>query len=92
MFSRGKIKFIYDCEIKIEITGSDIVKGCKTEVTLKEVSNADLDEDFEFEYESVSKKDKDKKEKLIQICKTCKKDIQTDIRKLFDSLKEFYLK
>ena len=56
------------------------------------MSNADLDEDFEFEFEGVSKKDKDKKEKLIQICKTCKKDIQTDIRKLFDALKEYYLK
>lgn len=92
MFSRGKIKFIYDCEIKLELKGLKEIEGAKTDITIKELSNADLDEDFEFEHESVNKKDNEKKHQLIQISKTCTKDIQKDIRKLFDELKEFYLK
>lgn len=59
---------------------------------MNEVSNADLDDNFEFEYEKVSKKDNEDKYKLIHIFQTCKKDVQKDIRKLFDLLKEYYLK
>ena len=44
MFSRGKIKFIYDCEIKVELKGVKELEGIKTEVKIKELSNADLDE------------------------------------------------
>lgn len=92
MFSRGKIKFVYDCEIKVKIVGINELSGESTEITMNEVSNADLDDNFEFEYEKVSKKDNEDKYKLIQIFQTCKKDVQKDIRKLFDLLKEYYLK
>ena len=87
MFSRGKIKFIYDCEIKVELKGVKELEGIKTEVTIKELSNADLDEDFEFEVESVTKKDN-----LIAIFKTITKEIQSDVRKMFDEMKEYYMK
>ena len=48
MFSRGKIKFIYDCEIKLELKVLKEIEVVKKEITIKELSNADLDEDFEF--------------------------------------------
>ena len=92
MFSRAKIKFIYDCEIKVELKGVKELEGIKTEVTIKELSNADLDEDFEFEVESVTKKDNEKKYNLIAIFKTITKEIQSDVRKMFDEMKEYYMK
>ena len=68
------------------------MEGIKTEVTIKELSNADLDEDFEFEVESVTKKDNEKKYNLIAIFKTITKEIQSDVRKMFDEMKEYYMK
>lgn len=92
MFSRGKIKFIYDCEIKLSIEGVGELEGAHSSITIKEISNADLDEDFEFEIDSVSKKENAKKYQIIEIFKANKKKVQDDIRKLFDELKEEYLK
>ena len=92
MFSRGKIKFIYDCEIKVELKGVKEFEGVKTDVTIKELSNADLDEDFEFEVETVAKKDNGKKYNLIAIFKTVTKEIQNEVRKMFDEMKENYMK
>ena len=41
VFSRGKIKYFYDCEIKLKINGIDNedTKGKTTTVTIKDISN-----------------------------------------------------
>lgn len=92
MYSRGKIKFIYDCELHLDIEGVGEYKDAKSTVTIKEISNADLDDDFEFEFDSVTKKENNNKYQIIQIFKANKKNVQNDIRKIFDLFKEAQLK
>lgn len=91
VFSRGKIKFIYDCEIKVNVKGQKECEGADTDVTVKEMSNADPDDDFEYEFESVTKSGNEKKYQLVQIFKACTKDFQNDIKKMFNLLKEHHL-
>ena len=78
--------------MSIEIEGVGELEGAKSKVTVKEMSNADLDEDFEWEIDSVSKKSNEKKYQIVEIFKANKKTVQNDIRKLFDQLKESQLK
>ena len=89
VFSRGKIKYFYDCEIKLKINGIDNedTKGKTTTVTIKDVSNEDEDEHFNFEYESGQTK-----KYLVNIFKTLTKEIEEDIRNIFEKLKESFLK
>ena len=87
VFSRGKIKFIYDCEIQVKLCGLNEDEGKSTTVTLKEVNNEEEDEHFQFEYESGSSR-----KHLNNICKTVEKEIEKDIRKIFSELKESFLK
>jgi len=89
VFSRGKIKYFYDCEIKLKINGIDNedTKGKTTTVTIKDISNEDEDDHFNFEYESGQTK-----KYLVNIFKTLTKEIEEDIRNIFEKLKESYLK
>ena len=89
VFSRGKIKYFYDCEIKLKINGIDNedTKGKTTTVTIKDISNEDEDDHFKFEYESGQTK-----KYLVNIFKTLTKEIEQDIRNIFEELKESYLK
>ena len=89
VFSRGKIKYFYDCEMKLKIKGIDNedTKGKITTVTIKDISNEDEDEHFNFEYESGQTK-----KYLVNIFKTLTKEIEQDIRNIFEELKESYLK
>ena len=89
VFSRGKIKYFYDCEMKLKINGIDNedTKGKTTTVTIKDISNEDEDEYFNFEYESGQTK-----KYLVNIFKTLTKEIEEDIRNIFEKLKESYLK
>jgi len=50
------------------------------------MNNEDEDEHFQFEYESGSSKNH-----LNNICKTVEKEIENDIRKMFDELKNSFL-
>jgi hypothetical protein len=89
VFSRGKIKYFYDCEMKLKIKGIDNedTKGKTTTVTIKDISNEDEDDHFNFEYESGQTK-----KYLVNIFKTLTKEIEEDIRNIFEKLKESYLK
>ena len=89
VFSRGKIKYFYDCEIKLKINGIDNedTKGKTTTVTIKDIDNEDEDDHFNFEYESGQTK-----KYLVNIFKTLTKEIEEDIRNIFEKLKESYLK
>jgi len=89
VFSRGKIKYFYDCEMKLKIKGIDNedTKGKTTTVTIKDISNEDEDDHFNFEYESGQTK-----KYLVNIFKTLTKEIEQDIRNIFEELKESYLK
>ena len=87
VFSRGKIKFIYDCEIQVKLIGLNEDKGKSTTVTIKEMNNEDEDEHFEFDYESGSSRTH-----LNNICKTVEKELEKDIRKIFSELKDSFLK
>lgn len=89
VFSRGKIKYFYDCEMKLKINGVDNedTKGKTTTVTIKDISNEDDDDHFNFEYESGQTK-----KYLVNIFKTLTKEIEQDIRNIFEELKESYLK
>jgi hypothetical protein len=88
VFSRGKIKYFYDCEIKLKINGIDNedTKGKTTTVTIKDIDNEDEDDHFNFEYESGQTK-----KYLVNIFKTLTKEIEEDIRNIFEKLKESYL-
>ena len=89
VFSRGKIKYFYDCEIKLKINGIDNedTKGKTTTVTIKDIDNEDEDDHFNFEYESGQTK-----KYLVNIFKTLTKEIEEDIRNIFEKLKESFLK
>ena len=89
VFSRGKIKYFYDCEMKLKIKGIDNedTKGKTTTVTIKDISNEDEDDHFNFEYESGQTK-----KYLVNIFKTLTKEIEEDIRNIFEKLKESFLK
>ena len=50
------------------------------------MNNEDEDEHFRFDYESGSSK-----KHLNDICKTVQKEIENDIRKMFEELKNSFL-
>ena len=89
VFSRGKIKYFYDCELKLKINGIDNedTKGKTSTVTIKDISNEDEDDYFNFEYESGQTK-----KYLVNIFKTLTKEIEEDIRNIIEKLKESFLK
>ena len=65
VFSRGKIKYFYDCSIKLIIRGNDDYGNYTTSITMKEINNEDEDENFQYEFDSTDSKSSSKKYPLI---------------------------
>ena len=91
MFTRGKIKFFYDCSIKLKIKGINDYENLETVVTIKNLNNEDEDELPQYEYDSSDSKSSSRKYPLINNFKSAKDEIEKDIRKIFNELKESFL-
>ena len=92
MFTRGKIKFFYDCSIKLKIKGIKDYENLDTEITISNLNNEDEDELPKYEYDSSDSKSSSKRFPLVQNFKNMKKDIEADIRKIFDEMKSHFSK
>ena len=92
MFTRGKIKFFYDCSIKLKIKGIKDYENLDTVVTIKNLNNEDEDELPQYEYDSSDSKSSSKRFPLVQNFKDMKKEIEADIRKIFDEMKRQFSK
>ena len=91
VYSRGKIKYFYDCSIKLKIRGNKNYDNLTTKITIKEINNADEDDHFQYEFDSTDSNSTSKKYPLINNFKSAKNDIEKDIRKIFSELKESFL-
>ena len=92
VFTRGKIKFFYDCSIKLKIKGIKDYENLETEITISNLNNEDEDEIPKYEYDSSDSKSTSKRFPLVQNFKSMKKDIEADIRKIFDEMKSQFSK
>ena len=92
MFTRGKIKFFYDCSIKLKIKGINDYENLETVVTIKNLNNEDEDELPQYDYDSSDSKSSSKRYPLVQNFKDMKKEIESDIIKIFDEMKSHYSK
>ena len=92
VFTRGKIKFFYDCSIKLKIKGIKDYENLETEITISNLNNEDEDELPKYEYDSSDSKSSSKRFPLVQNFKNMKKDIEADIRKIFDEMKSQFSK
>ncbi len=92
MYSRGKIKYFYDCSIKLRIKGNKNYENLETTITMKEINNEDEEEHFQYEFDSTDSKSSSKKFPLINNFKNAKNEIEEDIRNIFNALKESFLK
>ena len=92
MFTRGKIKFFYDCSIKLKIKGIKDYENLNTEITISNLNNEDEDELPKYEYDSTDSKSSSKRFPLVQNFKDMKKEIESDINKIFDEMKNYYSK
>ena len=92
MFTRGKIKFFYDCSIKLKIKGIKDYENLETVVTIKNLNNEDEDELPQYDYDSSDSKSSSKRYPLVQNFKDMKKEIESDIRKIFNEMKSHYSK
>ena len=92
MFTRGKIKFFYDCSIKLKIKGIKDYENLDTEITISNLNNEDEDELPKYEYDSTDSKSSSKRFPLVQNFKDMKKEIETEIIKIFDEMKNYYSK
>ena len=92
MFTRGKIKFFYDCSIKLKIKGIKDYEDLDTVITIKNLNNEDEDELPQYEYDSTDSKSTSKRFPLVQNFKNMKKEIETDILKIFDEMKSHFSK
>ena len=92
MYSRGKIKYFYDCSIKLRIKGNKNYENLETTITMKEINNEDEEEHFQYEFDSSDSKSTSKKYPLINNFKNAKNEIEEDIRNIFNALKESFLK
>ena len=91
MFSRGKIKYFYDCSLKLKIKGNNDYENLETTITIKEINNEDEDEHFQYEFDSIDSKSTSKKFPLVNNFKSAKDEVEKDIRKIFNALKESFL-
>jgi hypothetical protein len=64
----------------------------ETVVTIKNLNNEDEDELPQYEYDSSDSKSSSKRYPLVQNFKDMKKEIESDIRKIFDEMKSHYSK
>ena len=88
MYSRGKIKYFYDCSMKVRIKGNNDFNNLTTTVTMKEINNEDDEEHFQYEFDSTDNNSSSKKYPLINNFKSAKNEIEKDIREIFAKLKE----
>ena len=92
MFTRGKIKFFYDCSITLKIKGIKDYENLDTEITISNLNNEDEDELPKYEYDSTDSKSSSKRFPLVQNFKDMKNEIESDIIKIFDEMKNYYSK
>ena len=92
VFTRGKIKFFYDCSLKLKIKGIKDYENLETEITISNLNNEDEDELPKYEYDSSDSKSTSKRFPLVQNFKNMKKYIEADIRKIFDEMKSQFSK
>jgi hypothetical protein len=64
----------------------------ETEITISNLNNEDEDELPKYEYDSSDSKSSSKRFPLVQNFKNMKKDIEADIRKIFDEMKSHFSK
>ena len=64
----------------------------ETEITISNLNNEDEDELPKYEYDSSDSKSSSKRFPLVQNFKNMKKDIEADIRKIFDEMKSQFSK
>ena len=64
----------------------------ETEITISNLNNEDEDELPKYEYDSSDSKRTSKLFPLVQNFKNMKKDIEADIRKIFDEMKSQFSK
>ena len=62
-----------------------------TVITIKEINNADEDDHFQFEYDSDDNKSNSEKYPLLNNFKSAKDEVEKDIRKIFEELKNSVL-
>ena len=62
-----------------------------TVITIKEINNADEDDHFQFEYDSDDNKSHSEKYPLLNNFKGAKDEVEKDIRKIFEELKNSVL-
>ena len=91
VFSRGKIKYFYDCSLKLRIKGNIDYENLETTITIKEINNEDEDEHFQYDYDSSDIKSTSKKFPLVNNFKSAKDEVEKDIRNIFNALKESFL-
>ena len=92
VFTRGKIKFFYDCCIKLKIKGIKDYENLNTEISIKNLNNEDEDELPQYEYDSSDSRSSSKRFPLVQNFKDMKKEIESDILKIFDEMKSYFSK
>ena len=78
--------------MKLKIKGNDNYGNYTTTITMKEINNEDEEEHFQYEFDSTDNKSTSKKYPLINNFKSAKDEVEKDIRKIFNELKESFLK
>ena len=63
-----------------------------TEISIKNLNNEDEDELPQYEYDSSDSKSSSKRFPLVQNFKSLKKEIESDILKIFDEMKNYFSK
>ena len=92
VFTRGKIKFFYDCSIRLKIKGIKDYENLDTEITIKNLNNEDEDELPTYDYDSSDSKSSSKCYPLIQNFKASKNEVESDLTKIFEEMKSHYSK
>ena len=64
----------------------------ETVVTIKNLNNEDEDELPQYEYDSSDSRSSSKRFPLVQDFKDMKKEIESDILKIFDEMKSYFSK
>ena len=77
--------------MKLKIKGNDNYDNLTTTITMKEINNEDEEEHFQYEFDSSYSKSSSRKYPLINNFKSAKDEIEKDIRKIFNELKESFL-
>ena len=77
--------------MKLKIKGNDNYDNLTTTITMKEINNEDEEEHFQYEFDSSDSKSSSRKYPLINNFKSAKDEIEKDIRKIFNELKESFL-